>query len=263
MKIIAWVCIVLMLLTAASAAEVEDRNGFLRGSIAWTFYYDEADAEVTVIEGVGQNDQIVVIYGKGPTGLDLKHELFMKNRWSDRWEFEDMQTRARLSIPIGGEHEMDIDEDGEIELVMKLTSVERNTGTLSFYNALIEAEVNETINETVNETVDEPALPPPEPENQSVNDTTTPEPMLGDEELVDTELEGDVDSNSILVVILTIVFLIILGSLLYFMVRSTREAPKGSDSRIENVVKVDELRKPEPKKAKRQMITRKPRKRRR
>ncbi len=116
------------------AATVSKENGIGRGSIAYAFTYDENDAE-TIITGVRQNDLIRIVYGTGATGLPLKREYYFKQRFEERWNYEIIGGEKGLSLLQGEPVDVDLQNDGTVDLLMTFDGVDGTDGTFTLTNA--------------------------------------------------------------------------------------------------------------------------------
>ncbi len=273
------VALLLVLLAApALAAEVSEEGGYIRGSIAYSFEYHPEDPGPTVVSGVLQNDQIRIVYGRTPGGLPLDLELLFKSRFGDEWLL-DLRgpdgRRETARIAKEGTLELDLEDDGETELLMAYTALGRKEGTFTFSRPeeppVIVAPDPETVQEPdgpadggVAEPVNESAAPgesvepadeEPAPEEAAAeNGTATPAPVR--------EAPPE-EPRSALPAILLLLAVIVLGLLGYWLA-GRKGLPRQRAARPKKSELIGERLKEAPERASKEaaVITRTPRQRR-
>lgn len=130
----------LLLPGLAAAAQVETvSSGFTRGSLDYIFMYDPMDAGTTV-SGILPNDFVTIEYQEGDRTYEYR--LFFTRQFGDEWQFDEWTGERRLSIELGGTYEIDLNEDGEVDLVMTYEEQQLKKGVFTFLPAKPECQID-------------------------------------------------------------------------------------------------------------------------
>lgn len=125
MRTITLLACLLIATSIVAAAEVEvQSSGFSRGSYENIFPYIEGDT--TVVRNVLPNDFIVIESGTS------EYRLFFTRYVNEEWQYDIWRGERRLTIGQDERKSLDIDEDGETELVMTFTQQNLKKGTFTF-----------------------------------------------------------------------------------------------------------------------------------
>jgi len=125
MKPIVGVLLFLLLVQLSLAATVTEKgSGIVRGSISYQFTYEPADRSATVIDDVGPNDLITIVYGITPSGLPIKYEMFFKTPIQGVARWDVLKGERGLSMSLDETVEIDLESDGSVELLMRYDSID-------------------------------------------------------------------------------------------------------------------------------------------
>lgn len=129
MKLPLSILVLLLIPSVLGATTIEEySSGVVRGSIEFEVVLDPTDPTPVVAEAVRPNDIITIIYGKGPTGLDLKVSYFFKTFIDDGWRYEIMLGERNLEVGVGEAIELDYDDDGISDVFIRLIEWENRKG---------------------------------------------------------------------------------------------------------------------------------------